>query len=96
MVGRQGGEEFVALLVVSNAVEAQAAAERLRVAVASSPLQLNGQAIPLTISVGVAVYRADDTSYDSLLRRADHAVYAAKAGGRNQVAMAQEAPPPSP
>ncbi|MFZ2306088.1 MAG: GGDEF domain-containing protein [Rhodoferax sp.] len=96
MVGRQGGEEFVALLVVSNAVEAQAAAERLRLAVESSPLQLNAQTIPLTISVGVAVYRADDTSYDSLLRRADHAVYAAKAGGRNQVAMAPDMAQPSP
>jgi len=95
MVGRQGGEEFVALLVVGNAVEAHAAAERLRAAVESAALQLNGQALPLTISVGVAVYRAEDTSYDSLLRRADHAVYAAKAGGRNQVAMASDTPPPS-
>jgi diguanylate cyclase (GGDEF)-like protein len=96
MVGRQGGEEFVALLVVSNAVEAFAAAERLRVALASTPLLLNGQIISLTISVGVAVFRTDDTSYDNLLRRADHAVYAAKAGGRNQVAMAPDAPLPSP
>lgn len=96
MVGRQGGEEFVALLVVTNAAQAHAAAERLRLAVASSPLQLNGQTIPLTISVGVAVYQADDTSYDTLLRRADHAVYAAKAGGRNQVVMAPDAPLPSP
>jgi diguanylate cyclase (GGDEF)-like protein len=82
--------------VVNNALEAHAAAERLRLAVASSPLQLSGQTVPLSISVGVAVYQADDTSYDTLLRRADHAVYAAKAGGRNQVAMAPDAPLPSP
>ena len=89
MVGRQGGEEFVALFTVSDAAEAHTAAERLRHAVESAPLQLDGQAIRLTISVGVGVYDRNDTSYDHLLRRADMAVYAAKAGGRNQVAMAE-------
>lgn len=88
MVGRQGGEEFVALFAVTDAAQAHTAAERLRHAVESSPLVVDGQRLQLTISVGVAVLEPRDGSYDQVLRRADLAVYAAKSGGRNQVAIA--------
>ncbi|OYU44047.1 MAG: GGDEF domain-containing protein [Burkholderiales bacterium PBB4] len=88
MVGRQGGEEFVALFAVTDSAQAHTAAERLRHAVESAPFELDGHRLQLTISVGVAVVELGDTSYDHLLRRADLAVYAAKSGGRNQVAMA--------
>jgi diguanylate cyclase (GGDEF)-like protein len=87
MVGRQGGEEFVALLLVEKAEQALVAAERLRQSVEESPLQFDGLTITLTISVGVAIYRSDDPTYDAMLRRADRAVYAAKAAGRNQVVV---------
>jgi diguanylate cyclase (GGDEF)-like protein len=88
MVGRQGGEEFVAVLAVANAQEALTAAERLRHAVAAAPVHISGQPVHLTISIGVAVLSATDLSYDHLLRRADQAVYAAKAAGRNRVELA--------
>ena len=88
LVGRQGGEEFVAVLAVSNTQEAITAAERLRHAVEAAPVNISGQPVRLTISIGVAVLTAADLTYDHLLRRADQAVYVAKSGGRNQVAMA--------
>ena len=88
LVGRQGGEEFVALLAVANTQEAITAAERLRHAVEAAPVHISGEPVRLTISIGVAVLTATDLTYDHLLRRADQAVYAAKAGGRNRVVLA--------
>ena len=44
--------------------------------------------LKLTVSVGVAVLKQDDPDFDYLLRRADTALYAAKAGGRNRVEVA--------
>jgi diguanylate cyclase (GGDEF)-like protein len=87
LVGRQGGEEFVALLLVERAEQALVAAERLRQSVEEKPLEFEGRTITLTISVGVAIYRSDDSNYDAMLRRADRAVYAAKNAGRNQVVV---------
>jgi len=85
MVGRQGGEEFVALLEVNTAAEANAAAERLRLAIESVPLKLNNSEINITASIGVGVIVAEDRVLDDLLRRADQALYAAKSAGRNRV-----------
>ncbi|MBL8523256.1 MAG: GGDEF domain-containing protein, partial [Betaproteobacteria bacterium] len=85
MVGRQGGEEFVALLEVNTPAEATAAAERLRQAIESATMRLNNSEIRITASIGVGVIAAEDRVLDDLLRRADQALYAAKAGGRNRV-----------
>lgn len=87
MLGRQGGEEFVALLEVANAGEARAAGERLRRALEAQPFVLHGESLPLTVSVGVAVITAADSRFDDLLNRADAALYAAKSNGRNRVEM---------
>lgn len=85
---RQGGEEFVVLFENLNAQDAMVAGERLRNAVAQVPLAASGLVLPLTVSIGMAVLRADDAHFDSLLRRADEALYAAKAAGRNRVEIA--------
>jgi diguanylate cyclase (GGDEF)-like protein len=87
MVGRQGGEEFVVLIEGAGATEAQAAAERLRMAVGLSPLQIEEAAVRITVSVGVSVLGKDDLAYDRLLQRADRALYAAKAEGRDRVIL---------
>lgn len=87
MVGRQGGEEFVALLEVAGADEARAAAERLRRALETHPFALGDDELLITISIGVAVLENDGQSLDDLLRRADEALYAAKSGGRNRVEL---------
>ncbi|MFD0387612.1 GGDEF domain-containing protein [Tistrella bauzanensis] len=89
LVARMGGEEFVILLHHAAADAAAALAERLRVALAGTPVALSdGRAIPITASLGVAVAGPDDTTIDELMTRADAALYRAKAAGRNRVAAA--------
>ena len=69
--------------------EAQETAERLRRKVAEEPQPLgNGEAVPLTISVGVAVYPDHGQTASTLCAAADKAMYLAKDRGRNCVAMA--------
>ena len=79
VLGRLGGEEFLALLPDTNEDAAAHAAERLRAAVEHA----NGP-VPLTASVGYAVL-GDEEAADDLVRRADAALYGAKAAGRNAV-----------
>ncbi len=85
---RQGGEEFVVLLDDVDADGAHAAGERLRQSVEGAMFSDRELSLKLTVSIGVAVLREDDADFDNLLRRADEALYAAKAGGRNRVEVA--------
>ena len=85
-VGRNGGEEFVALLPETGADGALEAAEKLRAAIARVTLPGIDRAI--TASVGAAVYPHTAADPESLLRLADRALYAAKASGRNRAAVA--------
>ncbi|PTT21596.1 GGDEF domain-containing protein, partial [Acidovorax sp. HMWF029] len=85
---RQGGEEFVVLFDNLQPNDAPAAGERLRHSVAQAPFTAGDLVLPLTVSIGLAVLRADDTQFDSVLRRADEALYVAKAAGRNRVEIA--------
>jgi diguanylate cyclase (GGDEF)-like protein len=96
VVARYGGEEFGLLLVQSGSDEATIGTNRLRERVAGRrfPLLEPGSAsdqpeIPLTVSIGVAQLRPDD-DLEQLLRRADTALYEAKASGRNQVRVVGE------
>lgn len=86
--GRQGGEEFVALFDNVDAPQAMAAAERLREWVQADPFRADGVELTITVSVGVARVQVDDRRLDDALRRADQALYLAKAGGRNRVLLA--------
>ncbi len=81
---RMGGEEFAILLVATDLPEAIAVAERLRQAISVRDV---GLAAPVTASFGVALLQLGEAGA-SLLERADRALYAAKAGGRNRVEMA--------
>ena len=85
-VARLGGEEFVALLPGTTGEAAVAAAERLCRAIEAQPVRVGEHVIPYTVSAGVAVMAADLSNVDGLLQRADTAMYAAKARGRNRVA----------
>lgn len=88
-IGRFGGEEFVIVLPEMDLEEAQDTAERLRRKVADEPQPLgNGQAVALTISVGVAVYPDHGQTASTLCAAADKAMYLAKDRGRNCVAVA--------
>jgi len=83
-LGRWGGEEFLVLVPNTRSADAMVLAERLRRAVEATDFEL-GRAI--TVSIGVAEWRSDD-SLKSLLERADRAMYKAKYLGRNRVCLA--------
>ncbi len=85
VVGRQGGEEFVVLFDAADNGEANAAADRLRAAVEREPFVEGEQRIEITVSIGLAMRQLGDTGFQTILRRADRALYAAKDAGRNCV-----------
>ena len=88
-VGRFGGEEFVIVLPEMDVAEADELADRLRLKVASVPQPLgDGKTVPLTISVGIAVYPSHGLTAAALCAAADKAMYRAKERGRNCVSMA--------
>ncbi len=84
IVGRWGGEEFIAVLTDTSLTNALTAAENLRNAIASQPIVHQNHYLPVTVSIGVAQYRAGEP-VETLLKRADLALYKAKASGRNCV-----------
>jgi diguanylate cyclase (GGDEF)-like protein len=88
-VGRFGGEEFVVLMPGTAATEALSAAERLRDALLRRPWAWQGEQLTLTVSVGVAAWRGPQDQVDTLLKRADAALYRAKALGRDRFELGQ-------
>jgi two-component system cell cycle response regulator len=84
LVGRLGGEEFAMLLESADLAQATELAERLRVKVTNLKIETAQGPISLTCSLGASEWEPGDT-IDNLLRRADVALYAAKATGRNRV-----------
>lgn len=85
---RWGGEEFLILLPKKDIVSAAEVAENLRLNILDWELSVNGHLIKVTVSCGVAQSRRDETP-DSLIRRADIALYQAKDQGRDQVVLNQ-------
>ncbi len=84
---RYGGEEFVVLLPEQPLADAERAIERLRAAVHALARPAAKRGVVVTISFGVAELDPSlDDSFEDTLRRADAALYRAKAGGRNRVA----------
>ena len=83
-VSRWGGEEFLILCPDTDLAGGQQVAEKIRQAIAEPAIMLDDQPISQTISLGVALYRSGDKP-ESLLSRADEALYTAKASGRNRV-----------
>jgi two-component system cell cycle response regulator len=87
IVGRWGGEEFVMVLAGAGESGARIAAERIRNSVERmTVLDEKGQRVPITVSIGVACLEVNDT-VEILIARADHAMYQAKASGRNRVVV---------
>jgi diguanylate cyclase (GGDEF)-like protein len=86
LVARYGGEEFCALLIDTDVTEGERIAQRLRAAVAGLAVDMRGQPIGFTVSVGVAALQRDDLG--GSIERADQALYRAKQQGRDRVAVA--------
>lgn len=84
---RWGGEEFLILMEGCGLEDATQRASAIRRTVANRPVHLDGRDIRVTLSVGVAEYTEED-DLQSLVNRADSALYAAKRGGRDRVEIA--------
>lgn len=89
VVGRFGGEEFVIILKNTDLALARVIAERIREEVAGTPFHAKEFNIEVTISLGVAMLRKSEC-LETLLERADAAMYQAKKDGRNRVAVADD------
>ncbi|MCU1716523.1 GGDEF domain-containing protein [Pseudomonas sp. 5P_3.1_Bac2] len=87
MVFRFGGEEFMVLLSNTDPIGAAMVGERVRLAVQNIQHLVHNQPLPLSVSLGCATLQGAE-SMDSLLERADQAMYESKRGGRNRLSMA--------
>jgi diguanylate cyclase (GGDEF)-like protein len=88
VVARWGGEEFIVLLPRAGVEETEVVAERIRATIASDPMVDGPKVIPLTVSIGYAVYAEDGTTSDSLFKAADAALLRAKRNGKNRAERA--------
>ncbi|UZJ43881.1 GGDEF domain-containing protein [Marinimicrobium sp. C6131] len=81
--GRYGGEEFVILMPETRAQDALQVLDDVRAALADTAFNYRKEPLQITISLGISEFREGDTA-DRVFGRADQALYAAKAAGRNQ------------
>jgi diguanylate cyclase (GGDEF)-like protein/PAS domain S-box-containing protein len=84
--GRWGGEEFVVAVVRVDGDGLKRIAERFRLLMAASPLRQSGSEAALTVSLGITLAREGDTP-ESLVARADAAMYESKSAGRNRTTL---------
>jgi diguanylate cyclase (GGDEF)-like protein len=87
-VGRYGGEEFALLMPQTGKDTALRVAERVRSALETRGVNVEGRRVDVTVSGGIATYGLDGHDWDTLLSAADTALYEAKDGGRNRIATA--------
>ncbi|MFP5228196.1 MAG: diguanylate cyclase [Acidobacteriota bacterium] len=96
IAGRIGGEEFVLILPGMDATTAMSTIERLRLAVAEHTFEVGSRLARITASFGITVSRGrQEVTWDVLHHEADHALYAAKAAGRNVARLYDEALAPA-
>ncbi len=90
---RYGGEEFAVILPDTNLTACLPVAERIRETVATTPLDVDGKELVMTISLGIATYTEQkEITVEALVKEADEYLYQAKESGRNRVCHAS---PPS-
>lgn len=88
---RMGGEEFSAFLPNADTAQAMAVANRVRQAIASTPILLPaGDVLTVTVSVGISAWEAGEDDLQPAIKRADQALYQAKQNGRNRVEVFSE------
>jgi diguanylate cyclase (GGDEF)-like protein len=93
MVGRYGGEEFIAILPGTDEEAAAQFAERVRLAVSEHVFRDEAIEVRMTVSCGVASFPGPGVDHpETLIKRADEALYSAKHSGRNRVVRASETP----
>ena len=88
LVARYGGDEFIIMLVNANQGQAYSIAERIRSAVAKTPVTVDSRTLNIHLSGGISSFDAKDPELKVILKRADDALYRAKRQGRNRVEIA--------
>ena len=83
--GRIGGEEFALLMPETNLKSAHLLAQRICKDIADMPIEVEGQIVHVTVSIGVDTLTKEDTTIQTIFRRSDLALFRAKENGRNQV-----------
>lgn len=91
LAGRHGGEEFAVILPGTGLGAALGTAERVRAALSQARIEVQGDAVRVTASLGVATYPEHGLTIEDLARSADSALYGAKRAGRDRV----HSPPPA-
>jgi diguanylate cyclase (GGDEF)-like protein len=87
LVGRYGGEELIILLPETEREMAVTIADRLRLAIATEPIKIPEGEVNITVSIGVGAMDENTTQLETLIARADQAMYIAKHKGRNSIAI---------
>jgi diguanylate cyclase (GGDEF)-like protein len=87
IVARYGGDEFIVLLPETPCSSAAGVAERIRKGMESTPISAGGKTISATVSIGLACYPNHGPDLETVLERADQAMYASKAGGKNRITV---------
>ena len=89
LVGRYGGEELIIIMPETDLKDALPVAERLRTSLCETPVLISGQELCITVSIGVAQKDENTLHLETLVARADQAMYIAKHKGRNRVATSK-------
>jgi diguanylate cyclase (GGDEF)-like protein len=87
LIGRYGGEELLIFLPETDSDTAMQVAERLRSAIEGTPMEVSGQELQVTVSIGVSRKDENTLQLETLIARADQALYIAKHKRRNRVAI---------
>lgn len=87
LVGRYGGEEFTVVLIESGKEQSKFVAERIRKAVEQKRIKVYDEDLRVTISIGVTTFPEDAGQAQSIIDKADQALYRAKEAGRNKVCL---------
>lgn len=90
VMARYGGDEFVALLSETSCKDALEVAERIRKSVESRPLGTRDRSIPNTVSIGIACFPDHGNDLETIIERADRAMYVSKNQGKNRVTLFRE------
>jgi diguanylate cyclase (GGDEF)-like protein len=87
LIARYGGDEFVVMLPETPISGAVGVADRIRRNMETSPLPTRDGVVTATISIGIAGYPNHGADFESVLDKADQAMYASKTGGKNRTTM---------
>lgn len=87
IVGRYGGDEFLVLLPETQGSGAAGVAARVRQSIEATPLSIREKTVRITVSIGVASYPEHGSDLETIMKKADQAMYASKNKGKNQVTV---------